>query len=281
MVIGLVIYFSTESARLAKNVEKAAAEMYKLQKINKELQEVSEKITEINNKPIKIQTDLEELDRLLERLQEIEQQEDVKLVSRNLITGEVDWEKTQANIDAYEEKNRKKRQGEALKIVEANEKRFKKGDIGAEEYGESQATAYVLMNNLEVDQAQIDALNKLAVQVIKGKIEVSDEEIKSFLDQVAEFEKAMAETEGDIVKQSEVWENLPEGMREQFETAYPELAKFFGDGAELIKNHSDAINGLGLSAEELANLAAEAQKAGISSEELFKQIEKAYEETGD
>ncbi|MFA5584366.1 MAG: hypothetical protein WDA09_09135 [Bacteriovoracaceae bacterium] len=70
-------------------------------------------------------------------------------------------------------------------------------------------------------------------------------------------------------------------MKKEFEIAYPELARFFGDGAELIKNYSDVINGLGLSAEELANLAAEAQKAGISSEDLFDNIKKAYEETGD
>ncbi|MFA5584364.1 MAG: hypothetical protein WDA09_09125 [Bacteriovoracaceae bacterium] len=88
VVVGIVL-LATESRRLAKAVEKASAEMYKLQKINNELREISEKITEINNKPIKIETDLEELDRLVEKLQEIEEQEDVKLISRNLITGEI------------------------------------------------------------------------------------------------------------------------------------------------------------------------------------------------
>ena len=170
---------------------------------------------------------------------------------------------------------------QAQKIARKNKRRFKKGDIGADEYGESLATKYVLENDLEVDQAQIDALNKLYAQAVKEGKKISDNQAKLFLDQVAEFEKAMADTEGDIVKQLQIWENLPKGMKEQFEIAYPELAKFFGDGGELIKKYSGAINGLGLSAEELANLAAEAQKAGISSEELFDRIEEAYEETGD
>ena len=280
VVVGIVL-LATESKRLAKAVDKASAEMYKLQKINNELREISEKITEINNKPIKIETDLEELDSLVERLQEIEEQEDVKLISRNLITGEIDWEITQQNIEAYEEKNKKERLKQAKKIAKKNKRRYRKGDITAEEYGESLAIEFVLENDLEVDQAQIDALNKLYAEAVKNGKKISKEEAKLFLEQIAKFEEEMAGAEGDIVKQLEIWKNLPDEMKEGFELAYPELAEFFRGAAGLIEEYSDTINGLGLSAEELAELAAEAQKAGISTEELLGQIEEAYEETGD
>ncbi|MFA5584365.1 MAG: hypothetical protein WDA09_09130 [Bacteriovoracaceae bacterium] len=57
---------------------------------------------------------------------------------------------------------------------------------------------------MEVDQAQIDALNKLYAEAVKNRKKISEEEAKLFLDQVAEFEKAMADTEGNIVKQLQV-----------------------------------------------------------------------------
>lgn len=85
----LIVSAKNRIKNLKKERNELQKNIYETQKFSQELGDLIDKIDEINKKPIKVETDYEELDSLLKELTRIEEERGIELVVRS-VGGAVD-----------------------------------------------------------------------------------------------------------------------------------------------------------------------------------------------